>query len=76
MYSVDYEVALEIIGQRLQPYIRAIEQEKNKEKPSDLLIHYCKTRIKAIDDLQDDLTPDDTEIIKQILDKDSPIFKN
>ncbi|MDR0747739.1 MAG: hypothetical protein LBE89_07595 [Helicobacteraceae bacterium] len=41
--------------------------EENKENPSQILIDYCKNRIRAIDDLRDELGPNDKEIIYKVL---------
>jgi hypothetical protein len=40
--SIHYEVALEVLGQKKQPFIRAIAEEKEKPNPSAELIAYCK----------------------------------
>jgi hypothetical protein len=73
--SINYEVALEVLGQELQPFIQAIEDEKKKPNPSSTLIQYYEGRISAIDDLQENLRPTDTEIIDRILDKSNPVFR-
>jgi hypothetical protein len=65
--SISYEVALESLGSRLQPFVQALHEEKKKENPSQVLIDYYNNRISALDDLREDLRPEDTEVIKRIL---------
>jgi hypothetical protein len=72
--SINYEVALEILGQERQPFMRAILEEQAKAAPSQPLINYCKTRLTALDELQDALRPGDKETVERILNKDDPIF--
>lgn len=73
--SINYEVAKEILGQSLQPFMTAITEEKKKENPSLAFIAYCEARIDAIDDLQDDLRLVDTDTINRILSKEDPVFR-
>ncbi len=74
--GIRYEVALEILGQRLQPLLVAIEEERKKANPSVAFIEYCETRIGAIGDLQEDLLPSEKEIIDLILDPNSEFKVN
>ena len=71
--SINYEVALEVLGQKLQPFIRAIAEEKEKPNPSVELIAYCKARKHALSMLQDDLRLDDKDTIEAIIDKENPL---
>ncbi len=71
--SIHYEVALEVLGQKKQPFIRAIAEEKEKPNPSAELIAYCKARKHALSMLQDDLRLDDKDTIEAILDKENPL---
>lgn len=72
--SIDFEVALEVLGQGKQPFISAIRSEQAKPNPSAAFIHYCGMRKAAISELQDSLRPDDTDTIEKILNKQSPFF--
>lgn len=65
--SIGFEVALEVLGGNLQPYIRALADERKKPCPSQPFIKYCDACMKAISDLQDELMPNDLETIKRIL---------
>ena len=46
--SIDYEVALENLGQRLQPFIMALQHEREKAQPSAALIAYCEAQMAAM----------------------------
>lgn len=70
--GVAYEVALEVLGQRMQPFIMAIVEEKAKLNPSEALITYCEARKTALSLMQDALHPDDHATIAAILDKNDP----
>ncbi|MFT3778262.1 MAG: antitoxin [Ottowia sp.] len=72
--SIDYEVALEILGQSLQPFIMTIQREREKPHPSKALIAYCKARMAAIGDLQEDLRVNDRETIERILNPQDDVF--
>jgi epsilon_2 antitoxin len=63
----DYEVALEILGQSKQPLVSALFDEYNKENPDQKLITFLEQKKAAIDDLMEDLSPDDDYLIKLIL---------
>jgi hypothetical protein len=73
--AIKYEVALEVLGQSLQPFARAIEVERSKAQPSAEFIRYCEMRMKAIDELQDELKPEDRATIDAILDPKNPLFR-
>ncbi|MCW5222953.1 antitoxin [Verminephrobacter aporrectodeae subsp. tuberculatae] len=73
--SIRYEVALDILGESRQPFMRAIHEEKQKSEPSQVFIRYCETRLTAIDELQDDLRLNDLDTIERILTKGNPLFK-
>lgn len=70
--GVTYEVALDVLGQRMQPFIMAIVEEKAKLNPSEALIAYCEARKTALSLMQDGLQPDDKATIAAILDKNDP----
>ncbi len=72
--SINYEVALEVLGQKKQPFIRAIAEEMEKPNPSAELVAYCKARKHALSMLQDDLRLEDKATINAILDKENPLF--
>lgn len=65
----DFEVAMDILGQSMQPALRALNEERAKEKPCQAYIDFCKARMSAVHNLRENLTLDDTEIIKRILDR-------
>ena len=67
-YSVDYEVALEVLGQYKQAFLQKEYHEKKKDTPNQAFLNYCRARIDALDDLQDDLETTDTDLIAQIID--------
>jgi hypothetical protein len=66
--GINYEVALEVLGQSLQPMLRAIEDERKKAKPSEAYIQYCRALIAAVGDLQEELEPSDTDTVQRIFD--------
>lgn len=74
--GIDYEVALEVLGQSRQPFMRAISVEKAKPRPSMNFIAYCKTRLSAIDELQVELLPDDVDTVALILDPANKLFRS
>ncbi|WP_234267609.1 antitoxin [Hydrogenophaga sp. NFH-34] len=73
--SIQYEVALEILGQERQPLMTAIRLEREKAEPSEALLKYCQARLTAIDDLQSDLRSTDRDTIQQILDPQNRLFR-
>ena len=73
--SIKYEVALEILGQELQPFMDAIRQEKGKAEPSQAFIRYCEMRMAALGELQDSLRTTDLDMIEKILEIGNPLFR-
>jgi len=73
--SISYEVALEVLGQSRQPFMRAIREERQKPVPSQAYIRYCEMRLAAISELQDELRPSDISTIDHILTKGDPVFR-
>ena len=73
--GINYEVALEVLGQSLQPFMQAIYEENQKTKPSKPFIQYCQDRMAALSELQNELTPNDLDTIERILSKDAPLFR-
>lgn len=71
--SIAFEVALEALGQSLQPFMQAIALERAKPTPSAAFIRYCEARLAAIDALQEDLHPTDMDTVRRILGRD-PLF--
>lgn len=69
--GIAFEVALEALGQGRQPFMQAITAERKKDKPSAVLIDYYEARIKALDNLQDSITPDDMDAVRRIFDKEA-----
>ena len=68
--SINYEVALEVLGESRQPFMTALREEKTKPKPSAQFIKYCEMRLAAIDEIHDELLLEDTDTIARILDID------
>lgn len=73
--SLKYEVALEALGGDLQPFLEAIRLENEKAKPSAAAITYFEMRMRAIDELQQELLPADLDTINQILDPNNRLFR-
>jgi hypothetical protein len=73
-YSVDYEVALEVLGQYKQPFVQAEFDEEKKEHPNKAFLDYCRARIEALGELQDELDTTDTELIAKIIDPENSKF--
>jgi hypothetical protein len=74
-YSVDYEVALEVLGQYKQPFVQAEYDEEQKQSPNQAFLDYCRARIQVLSDLQDELDTSDIELITRIIDpKNSKFF--
>jgi hypothetical protein len=75
--GINYEVALEILGQGRQPFMQAIHEERQKSAPSQAFIRYCESRLSALDELQDSLQPTDLATVGRILTKGKgdPAFK-
>ena len=63
---IRFEVALEILGQSKAPFVNEIHRERKKENPNPLKIRFLQERKSAIDNLMDDLMPDDLELIAEI----------
>jgi hypothetical protein len=49
--------------------MQAIEQERKKKKPSQLLIRYYQMRLEALDELQEHLSPQDMDVVARMFDK-------
>ena len=71
----DYEVALDILGQSQQPLVQARYDECNKENPNPELLEFLRSRMAAVDELINNLKPDDEYLIKRILDKNDVLRK-
>ena len=71
----DYEVALEILGQSKQPLVSALFNERNRENPDQKLIAFLKKKKEAIDDLMEELDPDDEYLIKLILNPEYTVMR-
>lgn len=69
--TINYEVAIEILGQSRQPLMAAMRVEREKPQPSPVLIQYIEARLSALDVLQDTLAVSDASTIAKILDKDT-----
>jgi len=66
--SINYEVALEKLGQCRQPLMAEIRLERDKAEPSQPYIDYCVALLAALDQLQGDLEPRDCDVVNKILD--------
>ncbi|MCL2658433.1 MAG: antitoxin [Betaproteobacteria bacterium] len=66
--GIQYEVALDVLGESKQPIMSAIVDERRKAAPSQAFIRYCEMRLDALDELQDNLEPTDTDTVQRILD--------
>lgn len=75
MNFFDYEVALEILGQSKQPLVSSLFNERNKENPDTKMISFLEQKKAAIDDLMENLSPNDENLIKQILDPNVTFFR-
>jgi hypothetical protein len=73
-YNVDYEVALEVLGQYKQPFVQAEYDEEQKEKPNLAFLNYCRARIDALGNLQEELSTEDDDLIAKILDPKNNSF--
>ncbi len=59
---------MEILGQSKQPLVSALFNRRNRENPDQKLIAFLRTKKKAaIDDLMEELDPNDEYLIKLIL---------
>ena len=67
--GIHFEVALELLGKGLQPFMQAIHEENTKAAPSPLLIRYYEMRLAALDELQDGLSPKGMDAVRRIFDK-------
>jgi len=73
--GIQYEVALEILGQERQPLMAAIRLEKEKAQPSAAFVRYCEMRLAALDELQTNLRSTDRDTIGQILDPENGLIR-
>ena len=71
----DYEVALEILGQSKQPLVSALFNEQNRENPDQKLIAFLEQKKAAIDDLMEELDPDDEYLIKLFLNPEYTVMR-
>lgn len=71
--GIRYEVALEVLGDSMRPYVNARAQEEAKDKPNEDFIEYCTAIIQAIDMLRDTLDPDDKELMARIFNPEDKI---
>lgn len=68
--GVMYEVALDKLGQSLQPIYGLINAEKDKPNPSPSALAYYDAKIDLIRDFQDNLRPTETDLVQSILNDD------
>lgn len=74
--SIKYEVAIEILGQELQPFVSALALEREKAEPSTALVAYYLARIEALRELQDALEVTDRDAIDSILDASNKLIRS
>jgi hypothetical protein len=72
---IEFEVALEILGQSQAPLVDAIHNERNKPQPSELKIKYLLDKIASIQNLMEEIMPDDVELVAEIMNKDNLIYR-
>ena len=68
--GVMYEVALDKLGQSLQPIYALINAEKDKPNPSPSALAYYDAKIDLIRDFQNNLRPTETDLVQSILNDD------
>ena len=71
--GINYEVALEMLGNAAQPFIQAREEERKKSYTNEAFIQYCSDRIKAITVFRHNLRATDEDVIARILDPNDTI---
>ena len=71
----DYEIALELLGQSKQPLVQMRYDEMKKENPNQDLLNFVQKRLNAINELMDELNPEDEYLILRILDKNDDLRK-
>ncbi len=64
---INYQVAIKKIGERQQPFIMAIENEKAKAKPDFSIIDTNQHKLDELFALRSSLRIEDTEKIQSIL---------
>ncbi|ETD72681.1 hypothetical protein V757_02780 [Pelistega indica] len=75
LYNQDYEVAIEVLGQSKAPWVNAYWEEKDKSEPNKKLLDFYESKKLATDLLMDNLSPEDTDVIAQILDPNNKLFR-
>jgi uncharacterized membrane protein YkoI len=65
--SINYEVAFQSIGARVNRLVQAKYHEKQKSNPSQALIEYYSNRINALDELRENMEITDSELIESII---------
>lgn len=73
--SIKFEVAIEILGQELQPFVSALAVERQKAAPSAALVGYYQARIDALREFQDVLDVADLDAINSILDRTNKLIR-
>ena len=71
----DYEIPFEFLGQRKQPLVQMRYDEMKKENPNQDLLNFVQKRLNAINELMDELNPEDEYLILRILDKNDDLRK-
>ena len=74
--SIKFEVAIEILGQELQPFVSALSLERAKPSPSPSLIGYYQARIEALRDFQEALDAADLDAINAVLDRANKLIRS
>ena len=74
--AIKFEVALEILGQELQPFMAALRIEREQASPSAPMIRYYEQRLAALDELQGALRTTDARAINQIVDSSNRLIRS
>ncbi len=73
---IAHEVALKCIGEIQQPFIMAIEREKNKVTPNNLLVDENQKCLDKLFLIRHELKLEDLDLMAQIIDPNSAFRKN
>lgn len=72
--SLGYTEAKQMLGQFTRPFIDAKEQEVAAPEPNQDYIRYCDDCIEALQKLQQNLQPEDTDIIARLTDPEDQVL--
>lgn len=72
--SFGYAEAKQTLGQFTRPFIDAKAEEAAEPEPNQKYIRYCDECISALQKLQQDLQPEDTDIIARLIDPEDQVL--